>query len=429
MKKQNIGNVTSLVIFNVYGHRNCGDAALLEAFYDLLNRCDAQASISGVAFDPICQERWMPEVTWTERVGNSPDASLKGRLMQGMILAVALLISLHRIFMPLVKFFPERQREAVNRLNNARIAFSCPGGYLEDSNKAYLVNCVSLLLAVKLAQCVVLAPQSIGPVRGKLGRWFLRKSISSVDHIFVRESESLAFIQDLLGPKVDVRSRCSVSGDLAFWFSRKSLVTPNHERKLLAIANDTKILGLSIVDWRFVDSKDPEAARTKYMAAVAALIRHVLQRGSHQIVLFNQVSDDLPLAHQIGAQFPDIIVDTAERSSSTYLCLIGECDVFIGTRFHSCIFALLNGVPTTAIAYLPKTTGIMRDLGMMDSVIDINEVDGVSLISHFETMCVERQKMSELIIAKVERYREVHNSFLAYVATMADQNWNHKSEC
>ncbi len=412
------------MIFNVFGHRNCGDAALLEAFFDLLKQVDQSVPIGGIAFDPAMQELRMPEMTWAERIGNSSHMTEMNRFQQVMIVAAAFLISLNRAFLPLARSFPKRQRDAIRSLAAARVAFSCPGGYLEDSNKGYLLNCISILLASKLAKLVILAPQSIGPVKGRLGRWLLRRAINSVHHIFVRESESLSFLQELMGPKIDTLSRCSVSGDLAFWFSRHSSGDLDRERRLLGITTETKTLGLSIVDWKFSGCENPSQSRNAYLTAIAELIEHVKRRGSHRIVLFNQVYTDLKLAQEIGDRFPDIVVDTGERDSSTYLELIGECDVFVGTRFHSCIFALLKGVPTTAIAYLPKTTGIMCDLGMSDFVVDINAISGPKLISQFEIMCAERCKISELIAERVAKYRTAHNSFVNGLAKMASQHWN-----
>nr|CRH06549.1 Protein of unknown function [Candidatus Magnetococcus massalia] len=54
---------------------------------------------------------------------------------------------------------------------------------------------------------------------------------------------------------------------------------------------------------------------------------------------------------------------------------IGEMDLFIGTRMHSNIFALSEGVKTLAIAYEPKTTGIMSGLHLQRYVCAMEELD------------------------------------------------------
>lgn len=59
--------------------------------------------------------------------------------------------------------------------------------------------------------------------------------------------------------------------------------------------------------------------------------------------------------------------------------MISACDYFIGSRFHSCVFSLLAGIPTISIAYTYKSTGIMRDLDMGDLVFDISTFDACEL--------------------------------------------------
>ncbi|TOG57529.1 hypothetical protein CGI98_23495, partial [Vibrio parahaemolyticus] len=51
-------------------------------------------------------------------------------------------------------------------------------------------------------------------------------------------------------------------------------------------------------------------------------------------------------------------------------------DVVTGTRFHSVIFSQVYGVPAFAIAYGGnKSRGIMRELGLEDYVVDIENTD------------------------------------------------------
>jgi colanic acid/amylovoran biosynthesis protein len=54
--------------------------------------------------------------------------------------------------------------------------------------------------------------------------------------------------------------------------------------------------------------------------------------------------------------------------------IIGQCDFFIGSRMHSCIAALSQGVPCVGIAYSRKFRGVFETVGMGDWVIDGREV-------------------------------------------------------
>jgi colanic acid/amylovoran biosynthesis protein len=55
--------------------------------------------------------------------------------------------------------------------------------------------------------------------------------------------------------------------------------------------------------------------------------------------------------------------------------MIARSKVFLGTRFHSCIFSMMAGRPTFAIAYLPKTEYIMNDLKLTHRHTPIDAID------------------------------------------------------
>lgn len=406
------------VIFNVFGHSNSGDAVLLETLVDVLCELRPGDQLSGIAFDPESEEHRMPELAWAERIGNTPRRSLMGRIRQLAGLLIAALMTAHRSLLPLRFLLPRRQRLAVESLVDADLAISCPGGYLEDSNAAYIVNLLSILLAGRLSKKVVLAPQSIGPVRSRFGRWLMRQAIRAANRIFVRERESLIYIAALfpLAERDIVLSKVQLVGDLAFWFRRNPKGSVKEECTRLGVSPERKLLGLTVVDWNFPYAVDSQAARANYMQSLSALIRHVEARRSHQVVIFNQVAHDLALAREIGRFHPAVIVDAQERDAAVFSKLIGKCDVFIGTRFHSCIFALIENVPTIAIAYLPKTTGIMHDLDLDDLVTDIHSVTGEQLIHLFEQVIAEREKLQARIGGNLETYRRHHDGFLTYLA-------------
>jgi polysaccharide pyruvyl transferase WcaK-like protein len=50
--------------------------------------------------------------------------------------------------------------------------------------------------------------------------------------------------------------------------------------------------------------------------------------------------------------------------------IIGQCELFIGSRMHSCIAALSQGVPCVGIAYSMKFKGVFESVNMADWVID-----------------------------------------------------------
>lgn len=64
--------------------------------------------------------------------------------------------------------------------------------------------------------------------------------------------------------------------------------------------------------------------------------------------------------------------------------LIAGCDVILGMRLHSLIFAAAAGVPTVALAYDPKVAIAMDRLGRSDFVRDMGSPDSAWLVQRME---------------------------------------------
>ena len=61
---------------------------------------------------------------------------------------------------------------------------------------------------------------------------------------------------------------------------------------------------------------------------------------------------------------------TAEYDAHELKWIIGQCQFFIGSRMHSCIAALSQGVPSIGVAYSRKFVGVFESVGMEQWVVD-----------------------------------------------------------
>jgi colanic acid/amylovoran biosynthesis protein len=60
--------------------------------------------------------------------------------------------------------------------------------------------------------------------------------------------------------------------------------------------------------------------------------------------------------------------------------IIGRCGFFVGSRMHSCIAALSQGVPCVGVAYSMKFRGVFESVGMADWVVDGRTVSSTEAI-------------------------------------------------
>jgi colanic acid/amylovoran biosynthesis protein len=235
--------------------------------------------------------------------------------------------------------------------------------------------------ALWLGKPLVLLPQTIGPLR----RWWERRLVRWLSQraqlIFVRDALSLALLQELNAGKP--LPHLHLVPDIAFAYPAPPLAIG---RQFLATHQifptpNQPLLGVTVLDWGAQNANFGQQAG--YETAVALAIRAFIQATGGQAVLFSQVhgpqpaDDDRRPAQRVYAQLADLgeqvrfIPD--ECPAATLKAAYGQMDFFLGSRLHSCIFALSMGVPVVAIQYQYKTIGVMEMLGMGEWVLPIEQ--------------------------------------------------------
>ena len=370
-----------VVISNVFGSFNRGDALLVEGVVNSINESlGGTYAIAGIAQFPELERTHLPIVRWLEAPTRSRASAVSLRRFVNAYLLVCVLAYL--VFPLVGRVFlwamPKSRREAVLVLSEADLVISCAGGFLLDVNKSIYGNLLQLIIALRGGARVIIAPQTIGPISSLCAKFITKKVLSSVEVVCVREDCSYQFLTEellLSGDKI-IRGK-----DIAF--DQNVACVPEAGRMILGelgVDHRKSIVGCTVVDWPFPDAKDPKEARERYVIEFARLLREIHEAYDCQFVLFNQVASDLSLGKRL-AQLcaPWVTVDESDRSTMEMRNMISACDYFIGSRFHSCVFSLLAGIPTISIAYTYKSTGIMRDLDMGDLVFDISTFDACEL--------------------------------------------------
>jgi colanic acid/amylovoran biosynthesis protein len=143
------------------------------------------------------------------------------------------------------------------------------------------------------------------------------------------------------------------------------------------------LLGITVINW---GAQNPTfSLQSNYEAAVARAVSYFLDNYGGSAVFIPQVWGPLPSqddrlpARRIRQQlehYPGQVHLVEEPLSPELLkAVYGRMDLFIGTRMHSNIFALSEGVPVIAIGYQHKTQGIARSLGLEEWVMDISQIN------------------------------------------------------
>lgn len=390
----------SFVIVNAYGRSNRGDSVLLDECIQEIRDHQPGAIIKGVVFQGVndaCNAH--PSIAWSERIGNSRLQGIIGKIVTISILALTWIAAVTP-WSGLSKLLPYCQQQTLNAIRGCDVVVSAPGGYIHDTNLAYFVALYHIYLGTLFGKPVILAPQSIGPIRGRFSRWLARWVLNKVTLICVRESYSHKFLTENLAITALKVVR---AGDSAFWNDNVDQ-NPANAFANMGISPLDKIFGMTVVGWTFPHCPNPTKAYSDYLDAMARLAEYASTKHNLTPVIFNQVSDDLPTAFEVQRRAKcKIIVDVTSREPSELRATIAQSVVFLGTRFHSCIFALMAGRPTFAIAYLPKTTFIMNDLQLLSRATSIDALDVA--------------RIQEQIAWDLSHLREVESSIQTAVTT------------
>lgn len=374
-----------VMIVNAFGRSNRGDSVLLDECIAEVRAALPDAKISCSIFEGVAAAQAAhPDVTWSERIGNSTSKGMLSKLTMLWRMAVSGLAVLPG-FGWAKNMLPSSQRESWKNIREADVVISAPGGYIHDTNFAYYVALFHIALARKTARNI-LAPQSIGPIDSPIARSMARTVLKKTDAVCARESYTWDFLRNELNLPDEILRR---SGDSAFWNHDVTKNDKPIQDAWKEIGLDPHeggpILGLTVVDWTFPKSTNPAADQDTYVASVAKIIDHMHNKHGMRAVIFNQVSSDLVMSERVvAASSSPIAIDKVSREPDVLRALISTSTLFLGTRFHSCIFAMMAYRPTFAIAYLPKTSYILRDLKLDQRQIPITELDPDAVIAALE---------------------------------------------
>jgi colanic acid/amylovoran biosynthesis protein len=397
-----------VVIINAYVRENAGDAALLAVCLRHVREAfpDAEVTIAGMeqpsrhpAFDGA---RNLGSIQRYVADGTVRMAVRAFRKALGILVGSLYLASPAAAGTLLARVLPAEVRREIGAVARADLVVSMGGGYLNarpglDGYQNLFFVLLPALIANRHRVPVVFAPQSYGPFTTTLQRRFVNATLRRAALVLAREDVSL----DILAACGLPRQRVTRQVDAGFAFNP---ATSLNWRARLGLDGNAELVGMTARKWL----KPREQQR--YEQALAATIDHLQSQG-RRVVLIPQVATDYlgdddrivsRRIHSYCATKPLLVDDVVDHRDLK--ALYGECSMLLGTRFHSVIFSLTSRVPCIAIGYEHKTHGIMRDLGLHDWVLPIEDVTYERLRTLIDQLDQSRAQYLEQLQATLPAY-------------------------
>ena len=374
-----------VAILNAYDHRNLGDRAIIETQIAWLEGKHPGAKCS------VFSGAWKQNASvFGSTRSLPPPIRQQGKL--GFLTPVA---------QGFLGFIGKRDDRAWLAFKAADAYFLCGGGYLYSStsklgSRQLWIHLANSYLSLTQRKPVMPFPQSWGPFHKTFDSWMAKKLARRLPAISCRGKESHALMESWGFGK---KSRNIPDIVLAFGKLRPDLVKRQPE-------GDGR-LGIAPVDYRFARSRTMDEMEG-YIGRIAEVAASYQKRTGCGVTLFTQVSlegtdDDQWVVRRLHEILVKSGIDSRAIESpswESYWDEISKPSVFLGCRMHSCIFALISGVPTVGLAYQPKFHALFRELGFPERSVDIDlfEPEAIS-----DLLCSIREKEHrEDVVARVD---------------------------
>lgn len=224
-------------------------------------------------------------------------------------------------------------------------------------------------------------PQTFGPYKTPLARWLARYLLRRSSAVIARDRQSQAVARELLrGEGKEVLLSPDVAFSLEASRPRHVVLDPPAQEM-----SDIAIVGLNVNGLMYnggYTRKNMFGLTLDYASFLTSLAIAILRESTGELWLIphtfasaGHVESDPEACRKLKVSLPlelqaRVRIVDAEYDAHEIKGVIGLCDFFIGSRMHSCIAALSQGVPCVGVAYSMKFHGVFESVGMEDWVVD-----------------------------------------------------------
>lgn len=366
---------------------NKGASAMLESAIQTLS-----PRVPGVSFTLLSM---YPEEDRAQNVyENLEIVAAQPRQLGVTINSLALL---YRILPPLRPLLRQRSK-AIGALAKSQVLLDQGGITFTDGREKFLLyNVASILPAMFVKTPVFKCAQAIGPFTNPVNRRAARFFLPKVHTIVTRGAKTHEFAEGL------GLTNLFAGADYAF-----SLELDGTERDEVSKQFDMSffesgtVVGLSpsVVLQKKVDARDGD-----YIGQTADFVKHLLESGRKVVLLPHSAregstkthNNDLPLCREVfervGANENLLFIDK-ELPSQQLRYIIGECDLFVASRFHAMVSALAMAVPTLVIGWSHKYQEVLEMFDAEEWAMPHREAELGALVKRFEQLAEARTEVA-----------------------------------
>jgi len=261
----------------------------------------------------------------------------------------------------------------------------------------FKLSTLAALCRVKL----VFLSVGVGPIRHPLSSWFLKRSLALAHHRSYRDEASKQYLEKI-GFNAD---RDFVYPDVAFGLLQGNLVSGVR-------AGQRRVVGLGLKDYA-TERPEPKAFR-EYLDTMATFVSWLQDLGYGVRLLIGDIQYDTPVIEEfidilrrrnIPTCAPLLMAEPA-LTVKELLRQVGETEAVISPRYHNLIMALIQNKPVVALSDHAKLESLVTDFGLAQYHLPLRNLSPDSLISRFEQLEKNAERLRPYIGTKLGDYRQ-----------------------
>jgi polysaccharide pyruvyl transferase CsaB len=252
--------------------------------------------------------------------------------------------------------------QILKRLCGAPVILQGGGGLLQDktSTKSLMYYLGIMLLGFVTGRRVVAFGQGIGPLDGEFAPLLVGEFLSQCDLVCMRDFKSYSFCQQ----RLPITANIKLMADAALLLnSADSEIVED-----IYLQENIDLVGKPLVAFCVRGSRRDQVQINAIARAIDITTSNL---GGGVVLIPFHHPEDFEYAEIIRKHVNDkdsVVVVKGKYRPAEMLGLIGKCDLVVGMRLHSLIFAANMGVPFVAMSYDPKIDEFAGEFGIKPAV-------------------------------------------------------------
>lgn len=356
-----------------YGFDNSGDDAILQAILEEVRKKDPSLEINVLSYNPQ-RTKHIYKVEATQRFHF---ASVKKAIQECDLL------------------------------------ISGGGSLLQDvtSSRSLYYYLGIIALAKFYKKKVYVYANGVGPISGKINKRIAGKILNKVDHITLRDLDSLEVVKSL----GVTRPPMEVTSDPVYAMEGISQDRAYDLLKGEGIAPKPNYIGVCVRQWK----KSP---------ALAAKLAKILDKVYDELgteILF------IPLHYPEDVHFSELVQGRMARRNYSRVIrgnysvkevqgFVGICQMVIAMRLHSLIYGVTEKVPAVGIVYDPKVKAHLEQVGI-EEYVEVEKMDEKKLLNDIIWVYRNKAILRNKLQYKHEEFLDLTRRNVDYVFELLDQ--------